>query len=590
MTRLRSLGLCTKATIAATVLAAVSLTHAQQRDPRAAAPAVTPAAVPIGTGVVSGVVTNEDGSRPVKFAYVLIIGATSGVARATSTDGDGKFGFASLPVDRYTVGASKPPYLGALAGARRPAHMGTAIALADGQKVTNVAVRLPMGAVITGVITDEKGQPAQAAVSVYQWRMPNGERVATSAVVGGGVLTDDRGRYRVYGLAPGDYLVAASSLRLAAPLRTLTVTEVDEALRTGAAPPGQASATANQRYAPVFFPGTARPGDALTVTLGTGEERSGVDFKLQVLTTARVAGVVTSIDGQLPQRMAVSLRTLGPLPMQSIQSVTVQPDGTFTFPSVMPGSYVLQANGGGQPSAQMALANVDVTGVDLTGIELALRPGLTLSGSVAYRGQAAPPTTSLRLPLNPVRSSFGGLGPSLQMSSDGSSFTVINLFPGSYYAAAAAAGLGADSPWTVDSIVIDGKDVTDRLVEISSDSPPKTLALTFTDRYQELSGQIRKADGTPASEHTIVVFPEDKTYWLSGSRRIVTVRPGTDGRFTVSGPGSTTLPPGRYLMAAVTDIDRDEQYDPAFLSALIPAAVSVILQPGEKKVQDLLVK
>jgi len=28
----------------------------------------------------------------------------------------------------------------------------------------------------------------------------------------------------------------------------------------------------------------------------------------------------------------------------------------------------------------------------------------------------------------------------------------------------------------------------------------------------------------------------------------------------------TTLPPGRYLLAAVTDIDRDEQFDPAFLA------------------------
>ena len=92
------------------------------------------------------------------------------------------------------------------------------------------------------------------------------------------------------------------------------------------------------------------------------------------------------------------------------------------------------------------------------------------------------------------------------------------------------------------------------------------------------------------SEHTIIVFPEDKTYWVNGSRRILITRPGTDGRFTLSGPGPTTLPPGKYLLAAVTDIDREEQFDPAFLAALVPAGIPITLQPGEKKVQDLVIK
>lgn len=592
MTGIPAIRLSTAVIAFAAVLSLVSLTRAQQRDPRAPVPAPAPTAVPTGTGVVGGVVTNEDGSRPVKFAYVVIIG-TKGVARATSTDGDGKFTFAGLPADRYSVGASKAPYLGAMAGARRAGHLGTPIALADGQKVTNVAVRLPMGAVITGVVTDERGEPAEAIIGVYQWRMQGGERVAmTAAGTNGGLnSTDDRGRYRIFGLTPGDYVVVAMSARLSAPLRTLTVAEVDEALRTGAAPPGSPAATANQRYAAVFFPGTTRASDALTITLGTGEERSGVDFKLQVVTTARVTGVVTSSDGQLPQRMAVSLRPSVVTALQGTMGAPVQPDGTFTFQGVMPGSYVLQATGGAQPSALAAFTEIDVSGVDLTGIQLALRPGITLAGSVAYRGQSAPPTGSLRPPFTPIKQVLGLMTPGLQMGTDGVSFTIVNIFPGSYFAAVPQANLGsADTPWNVDSIVLDGKDVTDRLVEVAPDNPPKTIAVTFTDRYQELSGQIRRADGTPASEHTIVVFPEDKAYWQNASRRIVTVRPGTDGRFTVSAQGSMTLPPGRYLMAAVTDIDRDEQYDPGFLSTLVPAAVSVVLQPGDKKVQDLVVK
>jgi hypothetical protein len=88
----------------------------------------------------------------------------------------------------------------------------------------------------------------------------------------------------------------------------------------------------------------------------------------------------------------------------------------------------------------------------------------------------------------------------------------------------------------------------------------------------------------------MVAFPADGAYWLSGSRRILTARPGVDGRYTMAGPGPLTLPPGDYLLAAVTDLDKDEQFDPAFLTSLMPLAVPVKLGPGERKVQDLVIK
>jgi hypothetical protein len=50
------------------------------------------------------------------------------------------------------------------------------------------------------------------------------------------------------------------------------------------------------------------------------------------------------------------------------------------------------------------------------------------------------------------------------------------------------------------------------------------------------------------------------------------------------------VPPGRYLLAAVTDISRDEQFDPSFLSALVPTAAALTIQAGESKTQDLRIK
>jgi hypothetical protein len=110
------------------VLATVGAGARQVRDTRPAPTATPPA--PAGTAAITGLATSEDGSRPVRFAYVLLIGTTTGVVKVSSTDGDGKFTFSALPPDRYTVGVSKLPYIGTVAGSKRPGRPGTPIVVA----------------------------------------------------------------------------------------------------------------------------------------------------------------------------------------------------------------------------------------------------------------------------------------------------------------------------------------------------------------------------------------------------------------------------------------------------------------------------
>src|SRR5687768_4356364 len=144
------------------ILAAASVqAQVPQRDTRKpATPVASAAAAPEGTGTLSGAVVVDTSGAPVRLAYVVLIGITTGVLKVTSTDQAGKFSFTKLPVDRYTVGASKLPYLGAVAGARRAARPGVPIVLADKASVTDVAIRLPMSAAISGTIYDERNRPA----------------------------------------------------------------------------------------------------------------------------------------------------------------------------------------------------------------------------------------------------------------------------------------------------------------------------------------------------------------------------------------------------------------------------------------------
>ena len=567
-----------------------SVAAQQVRDQRA----TPPAAGPVGTGVVGGVVTSEDGSRPVRFAYLVLLGTGTGTMKVSATDADGRFMFANLPADRYLLGASKAPYLGTVAGARRPGRPGTPIAVADGQKVSNVTIKMPMGASIAGIIADEKGQPApNANVTVQQLRMTGGERTLVSPQSAGprDVQTDERGRYRFFGLLPGEYVVTATrQAQFAA--RQLTVTEVDAALRGGGPPPAAVPSASGIRYAPVFFPGTTRAVDAMPIALASGEDRINIDFKLELTQTSRVDGVVVTSDGQAVTIGVVSLSSSGPGPQRTSTSTRITPDGRFSFANVTPGPYVV-ASQSTAALAQFAAADIEVAGADVQGVQLTMRSMMTLTGRMEFRGAGvAPALAGRRIAIRTMSSLPGAPAPLVSATNDRGAFTATNVLPGAYVIGAPLSfGPTTDSmTWALESVRADGRDITDRPFEITADSLPKDLVVTYSDKYQELTGKLARADGSPVSEHTIIVFPEDKAYWVTGSRRIVTTRPGTDGRFALSGQGPTTLPPGKYLLAAVTDIDRNEQFDPAFLAAIVPAAVPLTLQAGEKKVQDLIVK
>ncbi len=558
----------------------------QVRDSRG-----TPAVAPTGTGVIAGTVTNDDGSRPVRFAYIILIGTGTGTVKVSSSDADGRFLFADLPADRYTVGASKPPYLGTVAGARRPARPGTPIVIADGQKIANLAIRMPLGAAITGVVTDEKGQPAaNTAMNLLQWRMQGGTRTLVNA---GNVTADERGRYRFYGLQPGEYVVAGMRMGALPVGRPLSVAEVDAALKGGAvAAPSTPASPA--RYAPVYFPGTTGPAEAMSIDLGIGEERQNVDIRLDMVQTARVEGMVMTSDGQVVTAGSVMLAAAGLNPLRTSTSTRIMPDGRFVFQNVTPGTFAATASGTGPTAGQYAQTVIEVNGADVFGVQLTMRPLLSFSGTLAFRGGAtAPALANRRIPLRTIGAGLAGAPmPAVTPTDRNGRFSVTNVFPGSYVIGGPLPfGPTTDSvTWALESVMVDGRDVTDLPIDINADTLPKDLVVTFSDRYQELSGRITRATGAPAPEYTIIVFPEDKAYWISGSRRIVTARPGTDGRFVMSGAGPTTLPAGKYLLATVTDIDRDEQFDPGFLSALIPASVPITLQPGDKKVQDLVIK
>jgi hypothetical protein len=99
----------------------------------------------------------------------------------------------------------------------------------------------------------------------------------------------------------------------------------------------------------------------------------------------------------------------------------------------------------------------------------------------------------------------------------------------------------------------------------------------------QLSGALSDGVGRPTSDLSMILFPTDRALWFQGSRRLrAPVRPASNGRFSFTG-----LPPGEYYLAALTDFDPNDWYDPEFLEQVVPGAIKVTLADGERKTQDL---
>jgi hypothetical protein len=145
-----------------------------------------------------------------------------------------------------------------------------------------------------------------------------------------------------------------------------------------------------------------------------------------------------------------------------------------------------------------------------------------------------------------------------------------------------ALAAGGSGNWVLRSSMAAGVETLDFPLDLAPNMNVSDAVVTFADRSTELTGVLQDSSGAATSDYTIIVFAIDDQYWVPQSRRITSTRPGTDGRYTVR-----NLPPGAYGIAAVTDVEPGEWYDPAFLREVANASLRVVLNDGDSKTQDL---
>jgi len=187
--------------------------------------------------------------------------------------------------------------------------------------------------------------------------------------------------------------------------------------------------------------------------------------------------------------------------------------------------------------------------------------------------------SSFRVVLNGARPSEDGMSSSLASIAADGRFTLEGVTPGVY-----RVNVLSPPNWRPRFFNVGGRDALDFLLTVTANQEIGPAELTMTTRTATLGGTLLDASGRPAPAHTIIVFPDDPTYWVPSSRRIRATRPSTDGRYSLA-----NLPAGGYRLVAVDDLEDGQWFDPSVLRQLAGAALAISIGDGENKVQDLRV-
>src|SRR6185503_19536458 len=269
------------------------------------------------------------------------------------SDDLGRFRLTNLPQGEWRVTVSKGGYFTSQPGQRRPFDPPPPIKLGRGERLS-ADVHLSRGGVITGRVSDDTGEPlAGLRVRVYRAKMVGGYRRLED--VGAADQTDDTGAYRIFGLPPGDYYVAAS-LRMA---------PADSVVQT--------------TYSPTYYPGTGELAQAQRIRVDLGTESTAIFPLLPVRSVSVTGMVLTSAGGPANAFLnLVSDAAEFGTPL-GIGGVT-QPGGTFTIPDVPPGRYMLNASLRGDGPAEAGSMPVTVVNDDVTGNTIVTGRPATMKG------------------------------------------------------------------------------------------------------------------------------------------------------------------------------------------------------------------
>ena len=528
--------------------------------------AVCAFAQPPRTARVEGVVLADANSLPLRRVQVILRPLEAGKAAiATQTDDRGAFQLRDIEPGAYQLSAQRDGYLTTTSFRRGAVRMPPRFTLSRGESITGVVFSLRPWAVLSGKVRFEDGDPAiSVPVVLYRQYHLRGRRGFTPVA---DTRTNDRGEYRIHGLAPGAYFAAVTL----------------EGDATGPAIQDQPRIDLNGREVPVpsytttFFPNTQKLSEASPIRLREGDDLAGIDLYLRPVERVELAGRITDgIAGTTLTAATITLERLdsgdsGTLPVPI--NLTFDRDKRFHIPNVAPGTYQLFVNAGFENKPLTGRSILQVTNANIEDLEIVAIPARPGQGEIALAQgtDRLPRDFQPRLVLEPRGERGGVVIPQARM---GDPFDVA-LVPGETYDVFIE---NLPDAFYISEVRVSGSDMRSAgLSAAMAGSLPFQVVLES--RGGHITGAVTRA-AAPWPGATVALIPDPPRGRLQYFKQTLATQ---YAEFNFDG-----IAPGRYTLTAWLDEPPCDIYDEENLDAC--RATGMIVNVPQRSRQEIVLQ
>jgi hypothetical protein len=269
-----------------------------------------------------------------------------------NTDHDGFYRITGIASGSYNVIAVAPGYVVSDVNNARQV-----VVIGEDENIDDINFTLVRGGVITGKITDADGKPMiQTLVTVYRTEFVDKQRPPFQEATG---QTDDRGIYRIFGLMPGKFKVAA-----------------------GRSDDSPSFAGFGRTYKQVFHPDATDIAKATTIEIGEGGEAKNIDITLgRAVQTFSISGrVINEAGSPVPDVRFGLQRIVGDRPEYMATNIVSNLRGDFVAEGLSSGKYTIIQFANGTSDFRVESSTFDVIDQDVTDLTIRLVKGASISG------------------------------------------------------------------------------------------------------------------------------------------------------------------------------------------------------------------
>jgi hypothetical protein len=512
-------------------------------------------------GAIQGTVLSGATGQALRRAEVLLTPAGSkGAALYQTTDENGAFAFPQVATGRYSITAQRDGYLPLSAGRIGDYKMPPIFSVSSGQTIGGFVFRMLPAGVVSGKVKFDDAEPAMnVAIQLYRSYYERGRH---GYAVAASTHSDDRGEYRVHGLAPGTYYVAAL---YQAPPRPSGAQEQSRKDALGNPVP-------DLSYAVTFFPQAQRMSDAVAVKVAAGDEVGGIDIFLTLVHTVHIRGrMVSALKGGVVAGASVTLRmndTDNTASVSAPINVVVDKDQNFDIQGVTGGPYLLLASGAEDGVALMGRVPINVGDSDVANADVVVGAESLWTGKVHLDDDDSPLPKGLTISLQPRRTTAA---PSRAEVGDNGEFS-IPFVPDEIYDLYV---LNAPDSAYLKSVRIANSERLGQGLEASPGDAPPALDVRLGSQGGQVVGRAVTTDPkVVASGATVALIPDPVAGRVQAYQ---TTHADEYGNFLLRG-----VPPGKYVLVAWLDSPPCDVYNPDDLPACLTQGSSLSIDEGEQ--------